>query len=77
MLKEYLSEAASLLAEAVLGRPVRVAASGHCHAGSACTVCGHGCGAGEKRKYFLICNDCPGNIRPCWRNVGCVLCDYC
>ncbi len=56
MLKEYLSEAASLLAEAVLGAPVSAQAA--CwHAGWCIDPC-NSCGAGKYAvRHWMCCTD--------------------
>jgi len=76
MLKEYLVEAASLLVEAILGRPLKVYAScryiGLCSWGSNCGYCGV-----EKRMYTQQCwlfNFCGPGWQ--WCEYGCG-CDYC
>lgn len=74
MLKEYLSEAVSLLTEAVLGKPIPAMAA----CGSGCTFsgqycfgsCNVGCGAGKRRrdKYY----DCHPGFACC--PYDCVYC---
>jgi len=76
MLKEYLSEAASLLTEVVLGRPVPAKAL-QCNWGAKCSTCG-ACGQG-KAKYYYWCYECgtcvPGGCG--WCNHGCMCGDWC
>lgn len=79
MLKEYLLEAVSLLAEAVLGRPVQARATCYAYMNSndACGDCfDPECGGGMKRKYKKYCNMCPPPYPPCWTWVYCY-CDSC
>lgn len=77
MLKEYLSEAVSLLTEAILGKP-RPVQAWECYWGASCSTCG-ACGFGKK-KYRLICYVCgtacsPGGCN--WCDMGCQCGDYC
>lgn len=62
MLKEYLSEAVSLLAEVVLGKPQKAHAGCVAYAASGCQACG-----AEKRWWNVWCN---GVFRG-------TICDYC
>jgi hypothetical protein len=80
MLKEYLSEAVSLLAEAILGRPVKSQAAS-CRKKFGAPLCDWGFNCGYcgtmKRQYQQECwlfNYCGQGWQ--WCDYGC-LCDYC
>lgn len=80
MLKEYLSEAVSLLAEAVLGSPTRVQATcyEYDYSNEPCTSCPDpSCGGALRRKYKIMCNLCPPPYEPCWRWTGSCYCSWC
>jgi hypothetical protein len=80
MLKEYLAEAVSLLAEAVLGKPMRAQAIcyEYSYSNEPCTDCWDpSCGtATPKRKYKIYCNEC-SLPPPCWRWTGACYCNWC
>lgn len=71
MLKEYLLEATSLLAEAVLGAPVQARAG--CPSWPFCGYildnCGS-CGAEKKKRLWCYCN----HLSICCTYVDCVYC---
>lgn len=74
MLKEYLSEAVSLLTDAVLGKPILTGAS--CHPCG--TFIGYGydnscfsCGVWDKRRRYAV-YQCGGNYH--WCLLDCVSC---
>lgn len=72
VLKEYVSEAVSLLTEAALGKPVSAGAS--CHPCGTFVGYGFGnclsCGADKKRRYKVyLCN---GNYY--WCLLDCISC---